>query len=445
MSQMYSVEEENLYRKEALAALGEARYGRPVALIPRLLGATTLLLVLIPVAVAIFIATATYSRKESVVGWLQPDKGLTRLSAGQYGLVESVAVEEGSQVKQGDTILVLSSDHNLVDGGGRTTEALLTEIAREEAELTKQTELAKRLQVENTATTEARLNGLELEKSSLQTQIEQQDNRVAIAVDLLSRYESLTNVGIAEIQIEGQREAVAAQQQARESLIQRSHALNREIRTSRDRLRLIPLETAQRLSELESRMAVLVARSIELSSRGQQVITAPVSGTIASLSARAGNTIDPSRILVEILPEGSVLYAEIYIPSRAIGFVEKDMAVRLMFEAFPHHIYGSGEGRVNRVTDTVLRPEEIPTPLRMQESAYKARVTLNSQTIEALGRSFPLRPGMSLQAEIILEQRTFLQRMLAPVIARRGWQPSADTPPAEDTLPVEHTETPSCP
>ena len=441
----HSLEEENLYRKEALAAFSVRHYDRPIARPSRLMEAGCMLVVLIAVGAAIAVTTGTYARKETVPGWLQPDKGLTRLTAGQHGLVEDVMVEEGSQVEQGEPILVLSSDNTLVDGGGRATEALLVEITREEVELARQTELVERLQVENTAAIEASLVGLELEKASMQSQIEEQGNRVAIATDLLTRYESLRGVGIADIQIEAQREEVAVQRQAKNGLMQRSHALDREIRTAQDRLRLLPLETARQLSELESRMAGLAARKIELSSRGRQVITAPVSGTVASLGARAGNTIDPSRVLVEILPQDSVLYAEIYIPSRAIGFVEESMVVRLMYDAFPYQTYGSGEGRVNRVTDTVLRPEEIPTPLGMQESAYKARVALHSQTIEALGRSFPLRPGMALQAEIILERRTFLQLILAPVIARRGWQPSADMPPADDPAPVEDVEAPPSP
>ncbi|MGV6817715.1 MAG: biotin/lipoyl-containing protein, partial [Thiotrichales bacterium] len=96
-----------LFRREALDALNAKNYGRPIARIPRLWAFFAGLLLLITVCVAWYLTTSTYSRKETVVGWLIPDKGLVRLSAGQYGLVESLMVEEGATVSEGDPILVL--------------------------------------------------------------------------------------------------------------------------------------------------------------------------------------------------------------------------------------------------------------------------------------------------------------------------------------------------
>ncbi|MGI9251925.1 MAG: HlyD family efflux transporter periplasmic adaptor subunit [Pseudohongiellaceae bacterium] len=417
---------ENLFRQEALDALNAKHYGRPIARMPRMWAFFAVLLVLITVSAAVFLTTSTYSRKETVVGWLIPDKGLVRLSAGQYGLVESLMVEEGSVIKEGEPILVLSSDNGLV-GGGRATEALLVEIAREEVELIAQIDLVQEILVEDTDSLEASLAQMELEKQSLEEQIAEQDNRVDIAADILRRFEILRHEAVSQVQVEQQRETLAAQRQIKEGLVQRRHTLNRESQLQQDRLERLPLETDRLLSELRARKATLSARKIELSSRGRQVITSPVSGTIASLGAKAGSSISPERSLAEILPEGSTLFAEIYIPSRAIGFVEEGMPVRLMYEAFPHQRFGSGEGEVSQVTNTILRPEEIPTPLRMEESAYKARAMLKVQSIDAFERSFPLRPGMALQAEIILEQRSFLQWLLEPVMARRGWSPSETT------------------
>lgn len=427
---MNDLNKENLYRREALEALSLRDYSRPIARMPSLWWAFGALVVFIAISGIVFLVNFTYSRKETVVGWLMPDKGLIRLNSGQHGIVETLMVEEGSEVQEGESVMVLSSDSSLADGRGRTTEALLAEISKEETELGTQLELAQKLRESNTTTLESSLAALEREKASLDDQIREQEQLIEIALDLFNRFESLRNQAVADIQIEQQREALVAQRHAKEGLMQRSHALDREMQTLQDRLHRLPLETDQLLSELRARMAVLAERRIELSSRGQQVIISPVTGTIASLGARAGSSIDPSRPLVEILPEGNTLYAEVYIPSRAIGFVEAGMLVRLMYDAFPHQNFGSGEGRVSHVSNTVLRPEEIPTPLQMQESAYKARIALDSQTIDAHGRSFPLRPGMALQAEIILEQRTFLQWLLEPVLARRGWKPSEEGPQA---------------
>lgn len=418
--------DENLFRREALDALNAKNYGRPIARIPRLWAFFAGLLLLITVCVAWYLTTSTYSRKETVVGWLIPDKGLVRLSAGQYGLVESLMVEEGATVSEGDPILVLSLDNSLV-GGGRTTEMLLVELAREESEIQTQITLAEESFSADQTSLQASLTRMHQESISLQNQIAEQERRIQIANDLLRRFEDLRNEDAAShMEVERQRESVTAQRQAKEALRQRFQSLTREYQLQEDRLNKLPLEKGLTVSQLRARLSALSQRKTELSSRGQQVITAPVTGTIATLGAKSGSSIDSNKVLAEILPSGSTLFAEVYVPSRAIGFVEEGKPVRLMYEAFPHQRFGSGEGSVSKVTNTVLRPEEIPTPLRMEESAYKARVALNGQSMEAFGREFPLRPGMALRAEIILEERTFLQWLLEPIMARRGWQSSAE-------------------
>jgi len=60
---------------------------------------------------AAFAATASYARKETVVGWLTPQAGMIRLAGRQGGIVSSVHVREGDsvQVDQPITTLTLSS------------------------------------------------------------------------------------------------------------------------------------------------------------------------------------------------------------------------------------------------------------------------------------------------------------------------------------------------
>lgn len=417
--------QERLFRDEALDALNMNRYGRPIAKIPRLWAYLAALLGLIVVCAVWYLTTSTYSRKEAVAGWLIPDEGLVRLSAGQLGVVESLMVEEGALVAKGEPILILSSDSGLV-GGGRATEALLTEISREQSELETQIYLAETGVDSDIRSLRASIASMKREQEILQDQIVEQDRRMRIASGLLVRYENLLQEGAGfQMEVERQREAVSAQRQSKSALTLRLQSLTRERQLREDRLEKLPLEKKEAVSQLRTQLSVLVQRRTELLSRGQQVITSPVTGTITMLGAKYGSSIDSRHVLAEILPERSSLFAEIYLPSRAIGLVEEGQVVRLMFEAFPHQRFGSGEGVISRITHTTLRPEEIPTPLRMEESAYKAYVSLKAQSINAFGRSFPLRPGMTLQAEIILEERTFLQWLLEPVIARRGWRSSA--------------------
>jgi len=117
-------------------------------------------------------------------------------------------------------------------------------------------------------------------------------------------------------------------------------------------------------------------------------------------------------MLASILPDNAELFAEVYIPSRAVGFVKAGHRVRIMYAAFPHQRFGAAQGTVIEISDTILRPEEIPSSIGLEEPAYKARVRLQEQTMEGFGEVLPLRPGMALQAEIIMEKRSFMQWIL---------------------------------
>jgi membrane fusion protein len=103
------------------------------------------------------------------------------------------------------------------------------------------------------------------------------------------------------------------------------------------------------------------------------LITAPIGGRVTALQAAAGRVVEPGRPLMTIVPSGSALHAEIYAPTRAIGFVESGEEVRLLYDAFPYQRFGSFAGRVNRVSRTVLDPRDIAAPLKIEEPVYRTR------------------------------------------------------------------------
>ncbi|PZP43600.1 MAG: hypothetical protein DI601_14650 [Azospirillum brasilense] len=64
-----------------------------------------------------FLATASHARMERVAGWVVPQGGLIRVAARQGGLLESVLVPEGEEVRKGDRIAALHLP-SILDAGG---------------------------------------------------------------------------------------------------------------------------------------------------------------------------------------------------------------------------------------------------------------------------------------------------------------------------------------
>ena len=58
---------------------------------------------------------------------------------------------------------------------------------------------------------------------------------------------------------------------------------------------------------------------------------------------------------MEIIPEDSVLEADLFVPARAIGFIEPGQDVRILYDAFPYQHFGSYHGHVTNVSQTILQ------------------------------------------------------------------------------------------
>jgi membrane fusion protein len=116
-----------------------------------------------------------------------------------------------------------------------------------------------------------------------------------------------------------------------------------------------------------------------------------------------------------IIPVDTELRAELYAPTRAIGFVREGQETRILYDAFPYQRFGSFGGRVASISRTVIDPRESEVPLRLEEPVYRIQVALDRQDLEA--RGVPLQPGMTLNANIILERQSFLGWLLKPLNA----------------------------
>jgi membrane fusion protein len=124
---------------------------------------------------------------------------------------------------------------------------------------------------------------------------------------------------------------------------------------------------------------------------------------------------DPQRLQLEIIPEGSELRAELYVPARAIGFVEVGQTVRLLYDAFPYQHFGSYSGRVMEISQTILTSADSGGPIRLTEPAYKVIAAVDKSYIDAFDKKVPLQPDMSLRADIILERRTLISWLTNPI------------------------------
>ena len=151
-----------------------------------------------------------------------------------------------------------------------------------------------------------------------------------------------------------------------------------------------------------------------------------ISGTVGMVNAEVGQFIDLSKPVLTILPENTPLIAQLYVPSRAIGFVKKNDNVLLRYQAFPYQKFGHAKGQVLSIASTAMASQDLKTIGNLSneqinnEPVYLVRVMLNEQIIKAYGNNMPLQVGMTLEADIMHETRRLYEWVLEPLFSITG-------------------------
>lgn len=408
---------DDLFRPEALGARTGNRWGRPVGLLPNAWLAITSLLTLLVVALLIFVSVAGFSRKETVRGLLRPDTNEARVFASEAGIVTDLVVKLGDVVEAGDllaeigTIRQIDRDTTLSDQSLMALRDERTGLEFARQSLKRTTELAhEQIEVE--------LENGQVERENLERSMKLTRRRIEIAEDRVATYERLFGEGAASLEEKRAREeALIVQKQQLVEMASRYAASESRTTSLAVDLKKTAIEYGRQASEIDQRLAQISLQETQAQASAGFAVKAPISGRVAVLQVGSGERIDPNQPLLTILPENQTLFAEIFVPSRAIAFMAPGKSVKLLYDALPYQKFGSGSGVVHAVSETALSPQELRTSLRIEEPVYRVTVALDRQAMPAFGKLVPLQAGMELTADIILEERKLIEWLFEPIYA----------------------------
>lgn len=375
------------------------------------------LILVIVVFLGFWVSLGTYSRTETARGILATAQASTKIVALRPGQVTALRVSEGDVVRAGQPLAVIQTEETNENGGSSIGESLAA-IDTQRMLAERQLGLVGRRADSDRARLTAVLSGLTQQRLDLDAQISLQEQAVASARDMFERIGGLLDRGfISRIEVERRRQAYIAAQQDLARLHQQRSALASE--SSRTAVELSRVATDADNDSLVVRNAseTLSQQSARLRGERAYVVTAPIAGRVAGLQTAMGRSADPSIPLMEIVPEHSPLIAQVYAPTRAIGFIHPGNEVRLLYDAFPYQRFGSFGGTVTRISRTVIDPRQLTAPLGIEEPVYRIEVALDAQAVAAFGNSLVLQPGMTLSANLILDRRSFLDWLLTPLNA----------------------------
>lgn len=375
------------------------------------------------VLIAVWLVFGSYARKETVSGWLEPSGGVTRIYGEDGGLVRQVLVKEGESVASGQPLIIINGDRHLEDGG-QLESRLLEEYETQRQLLTEQLDHTERQQQRRREELEQEITAARQDLQLLGEQLETLSARHLLVQEVIARNETLhAQQFLSSSDLEDSVARELALRNERQGLLREQNTRRNNLDRHLIDLDALPDESANEKMQLQSRLSDLARSIAQLNGQRSYVIRAPKSGVVSNLQARVGKKVHAGSTtpLLTISPDSDQLRARLLVPVRSVGFVEPGQTIDIRYEAFPYQKFGLYRGEVVTASDMVLLPSElVNAPLKIDEPVYRITADLQQSMVQAYGREFRLKQGMTLSADLRLGERTLLQWLLEPVYSLKG-------------------------
>ncbi len=405
-----------LFRQEVIEAGRERLTGTVVAATPPGSRLYTMLLAAAAAALMLLLVFGQYASKVGVRGSVANAGGIARVYSPASAEVRAVHVAEGATVARGAPLVTISMTQGR-GGGGEGITGQMAELQRQELELVRQQGLASTLGLTETGALEQQKASLTATIASLERQLSLGTSQIALAEADTGRTARLAKEGAGtQRQVEESRAALLARKLDLETVTERLISQRETLRAIDNQVAARRIGASQSMSEIAAKRAILAEQRAALSRQDSLVLTAPIAGTVGDIAARVGLRAQADASLVTILPAGSRLEVELYAPSRAIGFVKPGQEVRLLFDAFPYQKYGAGHGTVTAVSGVPTEPSALDPGLGIKEPVFRIRVAIDPRGLSGTAAGRPLRAGMTLSANLLLERRSLWEVFLDPVL-----------------------------
>ncbi|WP_339073942.1 HlyD family type I secretion periplasmic adaptor subunit [Teredinibacter turnerae] len=180
----------------------------------------------------------------------------------------------------------------------------------------------------------------------------------------------------------------------------------------------IAIHTSKTKAELLDEIAVLQREIDSLHNESlkagdlnnKQYLVAPVDGRVQQLMVSTiGGIVTPAQELMLIVPENDPLQVEVMLENKDVGFVSQNQRAEIKIHTFPFTKYGVLEAQVLNISGDAINDEKrgLIFPMRLRMEKRKIRVN---------GIDVDLKPGMGVTAEIKTGKRRLIEFFMYPLL-----------------------------
>lgn len=406
-----------LFRKEVLAAHQNEWLGS-IRLQPPRLGWFFFGFGLLAVATILgLLIGGHYTRHEQIDGTLVPSGGLLMLTPAASGIVTGVLVREGDKVRTGQPLLEISGEQDSV-ALGDTHAAIATQLQfkreRLQADLDDQQHLAGLQQKD----LHSRLTLLHGQIAQMGQQIAIQQQRADSAMALYKQWLKLGDTGVvSKLQLLQQHDTALQNLAQLKELGGQNFQLKQQAEQLQGQLDQLPATTSNKRNDTERQLADVAQTLSQNAAQRAVLLRASTDGTVVNVLVHPGQTVMAQQSLMTVIPTKSELLAELWVPTKAVGFITPGERVVMRYQAYPYQKFGQHFGRVREVSRSAMSPMEVSKLLGqdIKEPRYRVQVALDSQSVLAYGQAETLKPGMTLDADVLLDRRRLIEWVIEPL------------------------------
>jgi adhesin transport system membrane fusion protein len=200
---------------------------------------------------------------------------------------------------------------------------------------------------------------------------------------------------------------------ARDALSEAESSLTEADAKARQKLSEERVKAASDLTETEQQLIKLVDRFDRL------LIRAPSDGIVQELAPKSpGEVIRPGDLVARIVPTDRELVAEVRIDPKDSGHIHVGADADVRLATYDSAIFGQVRGKVEYVSATTFSPapgQPTPPGQNTVEPYYKATIRLLQDHVGEGAVTYPITPGMVLQAHIKTGSKSIIRYMFKPV------------------------------
>lgn len=414
-----------IFRSEALDHKLSGSWGGDTVL-PNTFSLKIFILILFVILVTIisFLLLASYTERRTVSGYLTPVNGVVKVLSPTPGIINSIKITEGQHVEKDDELVIIQNE--LYGDKGDYDSQIKANLNARLDILNNQNLLNSKSFNENKKIFQSSIMDLQARLGINSDQIANIEKRITSAENKYNRYMDISIEGaISEFELQEVKDEVSELQSSLYRYRETKSLIQSNIQTEYLKERQLESQADKDSNEINLKKAELVQSLLEIEKQKRIILKSPVSGEITALNIHPNQTINSSNPLFNILPTNSVLKANLLIPPSDIGFIEVGQEISIRYDAFPFEKYGQAKGYITSISKTTVNPSElleiggVSIKDNVSSVFYLVDVSIENQYFSVDGSKKTLDTGMTLNADVILENRKLYQWLLEPLISLR--------------------------